>query len=126
MVRSRLSLGPVPGGDDLRPDNSRRLLQPHPRTSRGMGAAPAPAPGRRVKIAYVTPSYHPAYVYGGPTYSALGLSTALARIGCEVRVLTTDANGRQQTLDTDTTSEIDMEPRLRVRYCHRVALESDP
>lgn len=77
-----------------------------------------------MKIGYVTPSYHPAYIYGGPTYSALGLSTALARGGCDVRVLTTDANGRDRTLEVDTTSEVELEPRLRVRYCHRVAVDS--
>ena len=77
-----------------------------------------------MKVAFVTPSYHPAYAYGGPTYSALGLSTALARAGCEVRVLTTDANGRGHTLDVDTRARIPIEPRLSVRYCHRIARDS--
>ena len=77
-----------------------------------------------MKVAFVTPSYHPAYVYGGPTYSAFGLSRALARAGCDVRVLTTDANGRDQVLDVDTSSELELEQGLRVRYCHRVAIHS--
>ena len=77
-----------------------------------------------MKIAHVTPSYHPAFVYGGPPESAHQLSRYLARGGCDVRVLTTDANGPKLTVDVDTTRELAMEPRLRVRYCPRRLPES--
>jgi glycosyltransferase involved in cell wall biosynthesis len=77
-----------------------------------------------LKIAHVTPSYHPAFVYGGPPESAHQLSRHLARAGGEVRVLTTDANGPKLTVAVDTTREIDFEPRLRVRYCARKLPES--
>ncbi|APR80068.1 Glycosyltransferase [Minicystis rosea] len=72
-----------------------------------------------MKVAHVTPSYHPAYVYGGPPESAHQLSRHLAQGGCEVRVLTTNANGPKLTVDVDTTRAIEMEPGLRVRYCPR-------
>lgn len=78
----------------------------------------------RVKIAHVTPSYHPAFVYGGPPESAHQLSRYLARGGSEVRVLTTDANGPKLVVDVDTTREIAMEPGLSVRYCPRRLPES--
>jgi glycosyltransferase involved in cell wall biosynthesis len=77
-----------------------------------------------VKIAHVSPAFHPAHVYGGPTYSAYRLCSAVAAAGCEVRVLTTDANGSDRTLAVDTSREVQMEPRLSVRYCHRISHHS--
>ena len=77
-----------------------------------------------MKVAHVTPSYWPAFAYGGPPESAHQLSKHLARAGAEVRVLTTDANGPKLTVDVDTRREIDVEPRLTVRYCPRRLPES--
>lgn len=77
-----------------------------------------------MKIAQVSPAFHPAHIYGGPTYSALRLCEALAEAGGEVRVLTTDANGRERTLDVDTSREVELAPRFRVRYCHRIAVHA--
>lgn len=77
-----------------------------------------------MKVLHVTPSYHPAFVYGGPPESAHQLSRHLARAGHEVRVLTTDANGPVLTVDVDTTRELELEPRLMVRYCPRRYPES--
>jgi glycosyltransferase involved in cell wall biosynthesis len=72
-----------------------------------------------VNILHVTPSFHPAHIYGGPTRSVYELCCNLARAGCRVRVLTTDANGPNAVLDVDTTHEIDM-TGFRVRYGHRI------
>ncbi len=77
-----------------------------------------------MNVAHVAPAFHPAHIYGGPTYSAYRLCSALADLGCEVRVLTTDANGKVATLDVDTGSELELAPNLRVRYCHRIAQHS--
>jgi glycosyltransferase involved in cell wall biosynthesis len=77
-----------------------------------------------MKIAHVTPSYWPAFVYGGPPESAHQLSKHLARAGAEVRVLTTNANGPKLVVDVDTRREIAIEPRLTVRYCPRRLPES--
>lgn len=77
-----------------------------------------------MKIAHVTPSYHPAYVYGGPTVSSYELTRHLGLLGHDVRVLTTDANGPDEVLDVDTSREVDLGPGLRVRYCHRIAMTS--
>jgi glycosyltransferase involved in cell wall biosynthesis len=73
-----------------------------------------------VKILHVTPSFHPAYVYGGPTRSVYELCSALADSGCEVKVLTTDANGSNAVLDVDTSQEVTLREGLSVRYCHRI------
>jgi glycosyltransferase involved in cell wall biosynthesis len=74
-----------------------------------------------VKILHVIPSFYPALVYGGPPVSVYHLSAGLGRLGCAVRVLTTDANGADSVLDVDTTRDIELAAGLRVRYCHRVA-----
>src|SRR5690242_3503877 len=55
-----------------------------------------------LKVLHVTPSFYPAFAYGGPTYSAYALCRSLARQGSEVRVLTTDANGPDSDLDVNT------------------------
>ncbi len=75
-----------------------------------------------MRVAHITPCYYPAFAYGGPTRSVYGLTRALATLGADVRVLTTNANGRS-TLDV-TNGEMELEPRLRVRYARRAGFES--
>jgi glycosyltransferase involved in cell wall biosynthesis len=72
-----------------------------------------------LKVLHVTPSFHPAHIYGGPTRSVYELCCNLARAGCQVRVLTTDANGPNAVLDVDTNREVEL-TGFRVRYCHRI------
>ena len=52
-----------------------------------------------VRILHVTPAYAPAYGYGGPIESAERLVTALSSFGVEQKVITTNADGQQHTLD---------------------------
>ncbi len=80
-----------------------------------------PSPARRPprKIAHVVPSFFPAHAYGGPIRSVYALCNALARLGCEVRVLTTNANGLDAVLPVDTTREHPMGDGIAVRYCAR-------
>jgi glycosyltransferase involved in cell wall biosynthesis len=40
-------------------------------------------------------------------------------LGCEVRVLTTDANGLDRVLDVDKNEEVELPEGFRVRYCPR-------
>jgi glycosyltransferase involved in cell wall biosynthesis len=49
-----------------------------------------------MRIVHVTPYFAPAFVYGGPPRSVLGLCQALARAGSDIQVLTTDANGDRE------------------------------
>lgn len=72
-----------------------------------------------MNILHVTPSFYPAMIYGGPTRSVFELCRGLARSGCDVRVLTTDANGPNDVLAVATDRETELEERLVVRYCHR-------
>lgn len=46
-----------------------------------------------MKVLHVSPAFFPATVYGGPITSLKGLCDALARLGCEVRVISTNAAG---------------------------------
>jgi len=73
-----------------------------------------------MKVLHVTPSFYPALVYGGPTLSVYQLCLGLAGNGCEVGVLTTDANGPNAVLDIDTTRDVQIVDGLCVRYCHRI------
>jgi glycosyltransferase involved in cell wall biosynthesis len=72
-----------------------------------------------MKVLHVVPSFHPAYLYGGPIRSTFELCRNLVKLGCEVRVLTTDANGLNQTLDVEKNQEVELPEGFRVRYCRR-------
>lgn len=49
-----------------------------------------------MNLLFVTPSYKPAYVYGGPTVSVSELAEALVAAGHRVTVYTTTANGKEE------------------------------
>jgi glycosyltransferase involved in cell wall biosynthesis len=72
-----------------------------------------------MKVLHVVPSFHPAYIYGGPIRSTFELCRHLVKLGCEVRVLTTDANGLTQTLNVEKSKEVELPEGFRVRYCPR-------
>jgi glycosyltransferase involved in cell wall biosynthesis len=72
-----------------------------------------------MKVLHVVPSFHPAYSYGGPIHSTFELCRNLVQLGCEVRVLTTDADGLDRVLDVDKTKEVELPEGFRVRYCPR-------
>lgn len=71
-----------------------------------------------MRVLYVSPSFYPAHVYGGPTQSTFQLCRSLAKLGCEVRVLTTDADGLHQVLDVEKDRDVRVEG-FDVRYCRR-------
>jgi glycosyltransferase involved in cell wall biosynthesis len=76
-------------------------------------------PERLLRVAHVTPSFHPATAYGGPVRSVHDLCTALAERGLDVRVLTTDANGGSRLKGVPLRREAEVRTGLRVRYCPR-------
>ncbi len=80
--------------------------------------------GDSVKILHVVPSFYPAHVYGGPIQSVYHLCCHLVRNGGELRVLTTNANGRTALLDVDSTRSVEVAEGVHVRYCHRLRPES--
>ena len=49
-----------------------------------------------MRILHVTPYYKPSYVYGGPIHSCSALCEALVKMGNQVTVLTTNANGTEK------------------------------
>lgn len=71
-----------------------------------------------MKVLHVVPSFYPAYIYGGPIESVYQLCRHTVKEGCEVRVLTTDANGPHDVLDIEKDHEVAVD-NLRVRYCRR-------
>jgi glycosyltransferase involved in cell wall biosynthesis len=73
-----------------------------------------------MKVLHVVPSFYPAFNYGGPITSVYELCAGLVRQGCEVRVLTTDANGLSAVLDVAKDGPVTLPPGLSVRYCPRI------
>jgi glycosyltransferase involved in cell wall biosynthesis len=80
-------------------------------------------PGDGVRVLHVVPSFYPAHYYGGPVQSVYHLCGKLAETGCEVRVLTTNANG-PDVLDVPSDSEIEVAPGVRVLYARRTGSAS--
>lgn len=72
-----------------------------------------------MKVLHVVPSFYPAYFYGGPIRSSYELCRNLALLGCDVRVLTTDASGLDAVLDVEKDRDVPFEEGFRVRYCRR-------
>jgi glycosyltransferase involved in cell wall biosynthesis len=72
-----------------------------------------------MKVLHVVPSFLPAYSYGGPIRSTFELCRNVVELGCEVRVLTTDADGLDRVLDVDKNKEVELPEGFRVRYCPR-------
>jgi glycosyltransferase involved in cell wall biosynthesis len=70
-----------------------------------------------VKVLHVTPWFYPAHRYGGPIQSQLHLCRALAAAGCDLRVLTINANG-PEPLGLDGSRDLPLEG-FSVRYCNR-------
>jgi len=73
-----------------------------------------------MKVLHVVPSFYPAFHYGGPITSVYELCAGLVRQGCEVRVLTTDANGLGSVLDVAKDAPVTLPPGVSVRYCPRI------
>jgi len=77
----------------------------------------------RLKILHVSPYFIPARRYGG-VESVYRLCLGLARIGCEVTALTTNANGLDEVLPVSTRREHAITGGFRVRYCPRLMRHS--
>ncbi len=72
------------------------------------------------KVAHIIPSFYPALYYGGPVLTTFELCRALSRHDCQVRVLTTNADGPNSVLSVNPNEERELSASLRVRYCARI------
>lgn len=71
-----------------------------------------------ITILQITPSYKPAYIYGGPTRSISKLCEELLNSNFYVRVLTTTANGMNELqVETDKVLKVD---KVDVQYFKRL------
>jgi glycosyltransferase involved in cell wall biosynthesis len=68
-----------------------------------------------VRILHVTPYFAPAFRYGGPPQSVLGLCQGLASVGVEVDVITTTANG-DTPLPSSPPDGVDIYEGIPVHY----------
>jgi glycosyltransferase involved in cell wall biosynthesis len=67
-----------------------------------------------MKILYICPYYKPAYIYGGPVNCISSLCEGLVKVGAQVTVFTTNANGAT-TIDGALQEPVDVEG-VTVRY----------
>lgn len=71
-----------------------------------------------ITILQITPSYKPAYIYGGPTRSISKLCEELLKSNIKVRVLTTTANGSKELpVQTEKVLKVD---HVDVQYFKRL------
>ena len=74
-----------------------------------------------MKILHVSPHFMPAHNYGGPVELLYRLCLNLARVGCEVRVLTTNADGPRKVLAVEPGKEFAVAAGFEVTYMARIA-----
>lgn len=71
-----------------------------------------------MNVIQISPSYKPAYIYGGPIIAISALCQALAKSNTNVEVLTTNANGKENlVVSLRTAIEID---GINVHYFNRI------
>lgn len=71
-----------------------------------------------MKILFIVPSYKPAYIYGGPVVCIARLAEQLVKIGHEVTVYTTTANGENE-LNVPAGQSMDVDG-VNVLYFKRI------
>ena len=49
-----------------------------------------------MKLLFISPSFYPAFYYGGPIYSTYELAKALKKQNIDLKVITTNANGKER------------------------------
>lgn len=77
---------------------------------------------KELNISLIIPSFYPATVYGGPIFSSLHTSKALASRGHKIMVSTTNAN-RPNRLTENTKIWHEIETNIFVRYYFDTVLE---
>jgi glycosyltransferase involved in cell wall biosynthesis len=75
----------------------------------------------RPNVLQVSPHFAPAWRYGGLVEAVYSLSREIAGQGASVRVLTTDADGPQESISRDVLDAIAKEGGFEVRCCRRLA-----
>src|SRR5687767_3110334 len=96
----------------------------YPASSIHWASEPTTIMHSEIKVLHVTPVFFPAFEDGGPVVAFYELCQKLAQLGCEVKVLTTDAHGWDKSLDVDILDEMCLEHNFSVRYCKRIMRRS--
>jgi len=74
----------------------------------------------RMKVLFVSPSFYPAFHYGGPIFINRSFCDAMAKIdGIEVVVLTTDSDGPRKRVDLQSAHAQHVES-YAITFCRRV------
>jgi glycosyltransferase involved in cell wall biosynthesis len=70
-----------------------------------------------MNILHVSSAFFPGYSHGGIVPAFYELCKSLRRLGCHVRVLTTDAAGDGRAMDVDCTGDVSLGESFDIRYC---------
>ena len=68
-----------------------------------------------MRIAFISPSFYPAFYYGGPIFSSYNSAKEIAKLGIIVYVTTTNINGKEK-LDIETNRFMKKEENLFIKY----------
>ena len=68
-----------------------------------------------MQIAFISPSFYPAFYYGGPIFSSYNSAKEFAKLGINVYVTTTNINGKEK-LDIETNRFMKKEENLFIKY----------
>ena len=74
-----------------------------------------------MKVALVIPSFYPATVYGGSIFASCYLTKEAAHQGLDIRVLTTNANGKKR-LNLVSNKFIDLDG-FKIKYYHEQCIK---
>jgi glycosyltransferase involved in cell wall biosynthesis len=74
-----------------------------------------------MKILHISPSYAPAFVYGGPTISISELAESQKKSGSKITVFTTTANGKSELIIGQNPSDVN---GVRVYYFPRITKDN--
>src|SRR5690242_3335914 len=70
-----------------------------------------------MKVLHVSSAFFPGHSHGGIIPAFYELCQSLGRLGCDVKVLTTDASGDGRAMEVDCTNEVRLAERVHIRYC---------
>ena len=69
-----------------------------------------------MNVLHVSAAFYPGFSHGGIIPAFYELCRSLGHLGCDVKVLTTDASGNGTSMNVDCTREVELAERVHVRY----------
>lgn len=77
-----------------------------------------------MNVLHVSAAFYPGFSHGGIIPAFYELCQSLGRLGCHVKVLTTDASGNGTSMAVDCAREVALGERVHARYCRYLMARS--